>query len=87
MSDLQYTEISQPLSSRETADSVLSGSPIRSKTKRVRLLDQRIKEWKICEVCGASFYRTQGSKRKYCAREDCCPSLLRLRLTGPRLSR
>lgn len=84
MSDLQYVEISMPSTPREQADSVLSGSPIPLKVKRVRQLNPRIKEWKICEVCGRSFYRTEGSKRKYCARQDCAPNVLCLRLCGPR---
>lgn len=86
MSDIKYIEISQPLSAHEQASLVLSGSltPTNGvKTKRVRLLNPQIKEWKICESCGLSFYRTEGSKRKYCARESCTEALFCVRL--PRL--
>lgn len=82
MSDLVYEEISTPLSARENAALVLSGSPIRLKLKRVRKLNPRIKEWKICEFCGLSFYRTEGSKRKYCARESCAQALRGVRVPG-----
>ena len=87
MSDLQYEEISLPLSLREKASLALSGLPIHSRTRRVRKLDPRIKEWKICEFCGLSFYRTQGSKRKYCARETCAAGVFCVRLSGPHLHR
>jgi hypothetical protein len=79
MSDLLYEEISLPLSNKELASSVLAGETHR-KTRRVRKLNPRIKEWKICELCGLSFYRTEGSKRKYCSRETCAEALLCVRV-------
>ena len=80
MSDLEFEEISLAASPSEQANSVLSGLPIPTKTRRQRKLNPRIKEWKICEFCGLRFYRTEGSKRKYCARESCAEALLCVRL-------
>jgi hypothetical protein len=83
MSDLVYAEISQPASLKENASSVLSGSLIPSTVRKIRVLNPKIKEWKICEFCGLSFYRTEGSKRKYCSRESCTEALLCVRDSGP----
>jgi predicted RNA-binding Zn ribbon-like protein len=66
MSDLQYVEVLV----NSTAKEVLSGAPLR-KLRRQRKLNPNIKEWKICESCGLSFYRVEGSTRKLCDRTDC----------------
>jgi hypothetical protein len=70
---------------RAIKDRLIKACPCRKYVTfgRVRVLNPRIKEWKIYEFCGLSFYRTEGSKRKYCSRETCTEALLCVRLSGP----